>query len=422
VLCGKGNNGGDGFVAARHLCRDCVVTVIVLSRDIRTENAARNYRALSHCGVSVIIADTPDAVRACRDRISAADVVIDAMLGTGITGALREPYATCVKVVRDVGVPVVAADTPTPGLPASVVCSFHRAKAGDPVVIEIGIPDEAEYFTGPGDLLMVPQKGHASHKGAGGEVLVIGGGPYQGAPYLAGMAAIRAGADIVRVATPHMLPCPDLIVEQTEGRMIREEDTNRLAGLATHADVTVCGCGLGTESHGVITDIAPDMGRAVFDADALRQPLPVAGDSIYTPHAGEFSRMTGFRLPNDIIGRGRMVRDHGPAGVTLAKGPVDVISDTSRVRFSRTGTPHMTVGGTGDVLAGVVGALFCRLPAFEAAALGAYVNGCAGESLIDRGDGLAATDLLTRIPLAISGKNGGMSKAYHTKSDHNEAF
>ncbi|WP_281175323.1 NAD(P)H-hydrate epimerase [Methanogenium cariaci] len=117
--------------------------------------------------MSVIIADTPpDAVRACRDRISAADVVIDAMLGTGITGALREPYATCVKVVRDVGVPVVAADTPTPGLPASVVCSFHRAKAGDPVVIEIGIPDEAEYFTGgPGDLLMVPQKGHASHKG-----------------------------------------------------------------------------------------------------------------------------------------------------------------------------------------------------------------------------------------------------------------
>ena len=423
ILCGKGNNGGDGFVAARHLCRDCMVTVVFLSREMRTPEAARNFHALSHCGVSFIIADTPDAVMACRDRISTADLVIDAMLGTGVAGVLREPYATCVRVVRESGVPVIAADTPTPGLPATVVCSFHRAKKGDPVIIDIGIPDEAECFTGPGDLLLLPAKAQGSHKGAGGEVLVIGGGPYQGAPYLAGMAAIRAGADIVRVATPNLLACPDLIVEQTGGRVIREEDTDRLAGLAEHADVTVCGCGLGVESHSVISGIVGYMGRAVFDADALRQPLPVAEMSIYTPHAGEFFRMTGCHLPDDPAGRARMVRDHGPAGVTLAKGPVDVISDTDRVRFNRTGTPHMTVGGTGDVLAGIVGALFCRLPAFEAAALGAYINGCAGESRVDLGDGLAATDLLMQIPLALSGVGRECnSKAYHNKSDHNEAF
>lgn len=405
VLCGKGNNGGDGFVAARHLCRDCQVTVIALSRDIRSAEAVRNFRALSHCSVSVTIADTREAVLACRDRITSADVVIDAMLGTGITGGLREPYAACVGVVRESGVLVVAADVPTPGLSATVVCSFHRAKAGEPVIIDIGIPDEAECFTGPGDLRMVPVKAVGSHKGAGGEVLVIGGGPYQGAPYLAGMAAIRAGADIVRVATPNMLPCPDLIVEQTGAAVICEEDRDRLAGLAERADVTVCGCGLGTESHAVISDIAGYMGRAVFDADALRQPLPAADNSIYTPHAGEFFRMTGCRLPDDPAGRARMVRDNGPAGVTLAKGPVDIISDGTRVRFSRTGTPHMTVGGTGDVLAGIVGALFCRLPAFEAAALGAYVNGCAGESLCEVGDGLAATDLLAEIPAVLSGSH-----------------
>lgn len=406
VLCGKGNNGGDGFVVARHLCRDCMVTVILLSRDIRTTVATRNYQALSHCSVSVMIADTPDAVLACRDCISAADVVVDAMLGTGLAGGLREPYATCVRVVCESGVPVVAADVPTPGLPAKVVCSFHRAKEGAPVVIDIGIPNEAECFTGPGDMQFLRKKGADSHKGAGGEVLVIGGGPYQGAPYLAGMAAIRAGADIVRVATPNMLSCPDLIVEQTGGRVIGEEDTDRLAGLAQHADVTVCGCGLGTESHAVIAEIAAHMGRAVFDADSLRQPVPVADNTIYTPHAGEFYRMTGYRLSNDLIKRVRVVRDHGPAGVTLAKGPVDIISNGTRVRFSRTGTPHMTVGGTGDVLAGIVGALFCRLPAFEAAALGAYVNGCAGESLSGLGDGLAATDLLTEIPLVLSGAHG----------------
>lgn len=406
VLCGKGNNGGDGFVVARHLCRDSQVTVIALSCSIRSAEAMQNFRALCHCNVSVIVAETPDAVLACRGGITSADVVVDAMLGTGITGGLREPYATCVRVVRESGVPVVSADVPTPGLPATVICSFHRAKEGNPVVIDIGIPDEAECFTGPGDLRMLPVKGAGSHKGAGGEVLVIGGGPYQGAPYLAGMAAIRAGADVVRVATPNLLPCPDLIVEQTGGRVIGEEDTDLLAGLAQRADVTVCGCGLGVESHAVIGQIAADMGRAVFDADALRQPLPVADDTIYTPHAGEFYRMSGCRLPNDLVKRARMVRDDGPAGVILAKGPADIISDGIRVRFSRTGTPHMTVGGTGDVLAGIVGALFCRLPAFEAASLGAYVNGCAGELLCDLGDGLAATDLLSEIPLVLSGAHG----------------
>ena len=411
VLCGKGNNGGDGFVVARHLCRDAQVTVIALSRDVRSHEAVRNFRALSHCSVSVIVAETPDAVHACRDRITSADVVVDAMLGTGITGGLREPYATCVRVVRESGVPVVAADVPTPGLSATVVCSFHRAKEGNPVVIDIGIPDEAECFTGPGDLRMLPVKGTGSHKGAGGEVLVIGGGPYQGAPYLAGVAAIRAGADIVRVATPNLLPCPDLIVEKTGGSVICDDDRDRLAGIAERADVTVCGCGLGTESHAVILDIAGSMGRAVFDADALRHPLPVADDTIYTPHAGEFCRMTGCSLPDSPAGRARMVRDNGPCGVTLAKGSLDIISDGTRVRFNRTGTPHMTVGGTGDVLAGIVGALFCRLPAFEAAALGAYINGCAGESLRDLGDGLAATDLLAKIPLVLSGACGANERA-----------
>ncbi len=418
VLCGKGNNGGDGFVAARHLCRDCMVAVICLSRELRTPEAARNFSVLSHCSVSVILAESREAVLGCRNIISSADIVIDAMLGTGITGSLREPYATCVGVVRESGVPVVAADMPTPGLPATVVCSFHRAKSEDPVVIDIGIPDRAECFTGPGDLLMLPTKDQNCHKGVGGEVLIIGGGPYQGAPYLAGMAAIRAGADIVRVATPNMLPCPNLIVEQTKGAVIREEDVDRLAGLSERADVTVCGCGLGVESHAVITDIAGYMGRAVFDADALRHPLPVAVTTIYTPHAGEFFRMTGCRLPDDPVGRARMVRDHGPAGVTLMKGPVDIISDTARVRFNRTGTPHMTVGGTGDVLAGIVGAFFCRLPAFEAASLGAYINGRAGELLADRGDGLAATDLLSQIPFAISGAKDRRSD----KSDHDETF
>ena len=127
----------------------------------------------------------------------------------------------------------------------------------------------------------------------GGEVLVIGGGPYQGAPYLAGLGALRAGADIVRIASPVFEPIPDLIYERLEGERIGEEHLERLRVLAAHADAVVCGNGLGPDSHAVMCAIASSCKKAVIDADALRLPLPVAQEeTLYTPHAGEFMRIT----------------------------------------------------------------------------------------------------------------------------------
>ena len=144
--------------------------------------------------------------------------------------------------------------------------------------------------------------------------------------------------------------------------------------------MVVCGNGLGTESHAVVEAVAPHCKKAVFDADALRLPLPAArGETIYTPHAGEFARITGKTLPDDTVGRARAARKAGIRGTVLLKGQTDIITDGTRVRFNRTGDPAMTVGGTGDVLAGIAGALLCHLPAFEAACIAAYVNGKAGQ-------------------------------------------
>ncbi len=135
---------------------------------------------------------------------------------------------------------------------ADRICAFHRAKTEGSTVVDIGIPLEAECYTGPGDLTLLPSREHNAHKGAGGEVLVIGGGPYQGAPWLAGLGALRAGADIVRIASPVFEPVPDLIYECLAGERIGEEHVERLITLAEHADVVVCGNGLGAESHQVI--------------------------------------------------------------------------------------------------------------------------------------------------------------------------
>ena len=407
VLCGKGNNGGDGMVAARHLLRHATTDVCYLDQGHRSSACEHQLRALAHSRIALHPFASRDDIEARRSLFEQADIIIDALLGTGVSGALKEPLKTCVAMANTSRATVIAADVPTPGMRADRICAFHRPKVEGSTVIDIGIPLEAECFTGPGDLTLVPARRTKAHKGNGGEVLIIGGGPYQGAPWLAGLGALRAGADIVRIASPVFEPVPDLIYERLEGKAIGQEHTGRLIALAEKADVVVCGNGLGSGSHDVVTAIAPHCKKAVFDADALRLPLPRAGgETIYTPHAGEFARIAGVTPPEDTPGRARAVQRAGISGTVVLKGHIDVVTDGRQVRFNRTGDPAMTVGGTGDVLAGIAGALLCRLPAFDAACIAAYVNGKAGEAVVaERGGGMLASDLVDRIPSVLYRKD-----------------
>ena len=403
VLCGKGNNGGDGMVAARYLQRGVVTDVCYLDSGKRSGTCEHQLSALTRCRVALYPFQCRDDVEAMHPLFEKADVIIDALLGIGSTGPVKEPLATCIKMANASRAQIIAADVPTRGMRADRICAFHRAKTEGSTIVDIGIPMEAECYTGPGDLTLLPSRERTAHKGAGGEVLIIGGGPYQGAPWLAGLGALRAGADIVRIASPVFEPIPDLIYERLAGERIGEEHIERLITLAGHADVVVCGNGLGAESHRVIHIIAPYCRKAVIDADALRLPLPVAeNETLYTPHAGEFTRITGIRLSDDPRERALDVKGAGIRGTVLLKGPTDIITDGKRVRFNRTGDPAMTVGGTGDVLAGIAGALLCHLPAFEAACIGAYVNGRAGQIVAnERGEGMLASDLVDRIPAEL---------------------
>jgi hydroxyethylthiazole kinase-like uncharacterized protein yjeF len=324
------------------------------------------------------------------------------MLGTGVSGIPKEPIQTMVDCANSSKATIISADVPTPGLKASEIIAFHRPKVPGSQSVAIGIPLEAECFVGPGDLTVLNRKDPGAHKGAGGEVLIVGGGPYQGAPYLAGLGALRAGADIVRIASPVFEPVPDLIYEFLPGTIVGNEHIERIISLAEKADVVLIGNGLGDQSHDVVTSIAPSCKKAVFDADALRLPLPVAENSIYTPHAGEFRRITGRAPEEGPVARGRTVKNAAKYGTILLKGPVDIISDGDRVRFNRSGSPLMTVGGTGDILAGVTAALFCNNPAFDSACIAAYVNGKAGETVAKRiGGGMIPHDLVDTIPLEL---------------------
>lgn len=463
LLCGRGNNGGDAFVAARFL-DEFDVRVVLLGRPetISTEIARDNWAALQTAeiqtrqvrdgsafrpGDSSVGTDTErdgdtsgsaDAP-ASDGPLADADVVVDALLGTGVTGALREPAATAARAVNRVGergATVLSVDVPSgvdadTGEAAGVavepdaVVTFHdtkpglRERAGDDAfavtVADIGIPAAAERFVGPGDLRPLGRR-RDSHKGDHGEVLVVGGGPYTGAPTLAARAALRAGADLVRVAVPESIAREvqgfdeSLIVRPFDGDRLGPETVETVLDLAEEQDTVVLGPGLGDAPEtltAVETFLERYDGTAVVDAEATRLVPEVTTDAtlVCTPHRGEFAAMGGDPS-GDWETRAAAV-EWFAAGLDadttlLVKGPADVISDGETTRASRTGNPSMTVGGTGDVLAGVAGALAAVVGPVRGASLAAWANGRAGDSAAETyGDGLVATDLLPALPSAL---------------------
>ncbi|WP_128905051.1 NAD(P)H-hydrate dehydratase [Halorubrum amylolyticum] len=443
LLCGRGNNGGDAFVAARFLSAyDVTVRLLGRPESIRTEIARENWAALGAAEIPTeTVADAHDL-----PALDDPDVIVDAMLGSGITGALREPERTAVRLANESDAAVVAVDVPT-GIDADAgeptgsgddagettgngaadpvavdadrVVTFHDEKPGlaaldaDVTVADIGIPAAAERFTGPGDLLGIARDPD-SHKGENGEVLVIGGGPYTGAPSLSARSALRTGADLVRVACPETVArtvqgySADLIVRGLPGDRIGPAHVDRALELAAGNDVVVLGPGLG-DGEGVREFVRRFLsrydGRAVVDADALRVVPEIDADAelICTPHQGELVGMGG-ETADDPDERAALARSFADeiGHTLLVKGATDVVTDGDAVRLNRTGNPGMTVGGTGDVLAGAVGALAAVTDPFHAAAVGSYVNGLAGDAAAEHlGDGLVATDLPDRLPEAM---------------------
>jgi NAD(P)H-hydrate epimerase len=427
VVCGRGNNGGDAAVAARFLDEfDLRILLLGRAETITTDISRENWAALQQADYQTMEVRDSSAL-----DLGDPDLVVDAMLGTGISGALREPAATAATAMNESDATVLSVDVPS-GLDADDgtvaanavdpdhVVTFHDTKPGlDDIdaavtVAEIGIPDAAETIVERGDLQRLTRDPE-SHKGDHGEVLIIGGGPYAGAPALAGQAALRAGADLVRVACPTAVAhevqgyCEDLIVRPMEGRQFEPGHVGPVMEFASEHDALVVGPGLGDDpdtldaARAILESYS---GTAVVDADALSvvPDIETSASLICTPHQGELVDMGGqtsddWRERRDLVESFAAELGH----TFLVKGHDDIISDGERTRVSRTGNPGMTVGGTGDVLAGVTGALAATQEPRHAAALGAYVNGRAGDIVYEeRGNGLLASDLFEAIPTAMS--------------------
>jgi len=243
-----------------------------------------------------------------------------------------------------------------------------------------------------------------SHKGENGKILVIGGSEeYVGAPALAAMAALRAGADLSVVAAPERAAyainawSPDLITKKLRGRWLAERHVSGLAKMAAGFDCAIIGPGLGErkETLAAVRKLCEKIEiPKIIDADAIKAK-PVLENCIVTPHAREFELLFGER------GTRASVKSHARENaIVLLKGHVDIISDGRRVAENRTGNAGMTVGGSGDVLAGLCGGLVAQhIPLFEAAKRAARANGLAGDLLKrEMGYGFVASDLLGAVP------------------------
>jgi hydroxyethylthiazole kinase-like uncharacterized protein yjeF len=423
VLCGPGNNGGDGLVAARHLKERNQVAIILAKPidQIRTDIARDAFEAVKDLVIPLEGVD-----------LSGYDLLVDALLGTGVKGRVQEPYSHLIDSINESQAKVVSVDVPSgfggdKMVKPAITVTFHDSKegmseanSGEIVIKDIGIPAEAATYVGPGEFVYYPLPALDSHKGDNGRLLVVGGGPYTGAPALVGMGAYRIKVDLVQIAVPERayVPVasysPNFIVYELSGkRHLVKKDVDEIEELLPWSDALVIGPGLGNdkETLEVIEDIIEICNKPmVIDADAI---AVVARDlsmlqsktGILTPHAGEFKRLTGVPLPLDPESRTQQAQELAKhTGMTvLLKGRVDVIACADRVKLNRTGNAGMSVGGTGDVLAGIAGGLLARgVKPFDAARLAAFVNGTAGDiAYQDLGYCFLATDVADRIPRAV---------------------
>jgi len=459
VLCGPGNNGGDGFVVARTLYqRGVEVSVFVIGTMAAIKGDARlNVEILGRLGLTVVEISDEQAWELHFSEISKCDLIVDAVFGTGLKAPLAGMMETVVADVNGSGIPVVAIDLPTglsadhpdpigdciratmtvtlaaPKLP--LVLPTGEAQAGNVVVADIGIPPEViENLSGPRLELLTRESMRAlihpresdSHKGDFGHVLVIAGSRGKtGAAHLAALGALRSGAGLVSLATPKSCQ-PILAAMGAEYMTLPLEETpegrvalGALEGvLEFEQDVIAVGPGLGTGPD--VTAFVQELldqseSPLILDADALNalasDPDRLQSDGsrpvVITPHPGEMARLTKLSVDHVQAHRLDVARDFAvkhQVYVVLKGYRTLIATPDGKVFINPLGNPGMATGGTGDVLTGVLGAWLAQLLDAEAACkIGAYLHALAGDlTEADEGEiAMTAGDLVAHLGDAV---------------------
>jgi len=448
VFAGKGNNGGDAIVAARHLAAaGCQPTLVLLCRrtDLQGDPLLHFQKLVG--GIHIFELPSLDELSEIVAE-TGPTVVVDGLLGTGLKDEVREPYATAIKVINGLHLPVVAIDIPsgldgdtgevhgvcvradttvTMGLPKiGLLKPAAVDSVGSIEVVDIGFPrrlvDEiqadVELLTASDIAPLFPPRHRSAHKGEFGHVLIIAGSEgYTGAPVLAAHAAVRAGAGLVTLAVPRSIysivaaNCPPEV-------MPRPVDFEQLGPVYFAGfDAVAIGPGLGQQAETqkmvwkAISSCALPM---VVDADALnalaqsvaalrklKKPL------VLTPHPGEMARLVGKTVAEVQASRWDMARGFARDYhvITVLKGAGTVVTDwAGPLWVNSTGNPGMAKGGMGDALTGIIAAFLAqRMTALDAARAGVFLHGLAGDLTREvlGEQAMLTTDLIEHLGAAL---------------------
>ncbi len=457
VCCGKGNNGGDGFVVARHLYnlgRD-VHAYLFGSADQLQGSPATHHAMAQALGVPITEIPDADAWEGHYAALEGYDCIVDALFGTGITGGLRGHYGDVVDAINAAGAAVVAVDLPSglsadtgnvegPVVDADLTVTFAAAKlchvlspaedyCGEIYVVDIGIP-EASIATIDDPVLMLTPEHCAdllvprlsdTHKGTYGRVLVVAGAAgTTGAAVLSALGALRGGAGLVTVATPNSVypiiagQITEALVRPltcaAEGEGLGLDAVDEVLELVGSTDVLAIGPGVGTnpETAEAVRRIISQAGvPTVIDADGLNalvgnleQVSEAEDPRILTPHPGEMARLLGCStddVQSDRLASARRLAVETDALVVLKGHRTVLAQPVGPLVLNPTGNPGMATGGSGDVLTGLIAAFLAqRLEPEAAAELGVFAHGAAGDMAADElGEvALIAGDLVDFLP------------------------
>jgi NAD(P)H-hydrate epimerase len=465
VFCGKGNNGGDGFVVARHL-REAGARVRVFSfalPDCLKDDPAETYRRLVATGQEVVVVDEALDLTHLSRALHDTDLVVDAIFGTGFEGAPRAPIDGVIRAINAAGRSVVSLDvpsgvngdtgaaegaaieadlTPTFGLAKlGLVLYPGRALAGAIEVIDIGFPKDlhdevglrAELVEAEQIRALLPRRRPDAHKGDCGKVFVIGGSVgFTGAVALASMGALRAGAGLATAGVPSslndilevkMTEAMTLPLPESPERALASDAADRAItfavacdaavlgpGLSRHPGAAACARRLGLEL-GIPTVVDAD-GLNAFEGEAARF-ASAKGPRVLTPHPGEAARLLGGSAPairSDPLASARRLAEATRSTVVLKGAPTVISSIDGRIWINPTGNAGLATGGTGDVLSGLIGGLLGQgLSAADAAIVAVYVHGLAGDlaAAVQTEWGLIAGDVLDSVPAALRAVRDG---------------
>ncbi|MCS7048822.1 MAG: NAD(P)H-hydrate dehydratase [Verrucomicrobiae bacterium] len=422
VFAGKGNNAGDAFVAARHLAQaGHAVQLVMLSRREELRDAPlRNLRRLHNLKNLELF--TWDQAIGPKSKLAARPaVVVDGLLGIGLSGEVREPIASAIRRINELPAPVVAVDVPsglgtgccvgaaltvTFGLPKIELLRYPD-EVGRIEVVDIGLTGSVESdveMIAPADVRpSFPPRRRSAHKGDFGHLLIVAGSVgFTGAPVLCAMAAARAGVGLVTLAVPREIypivasQCPPEVMP----RPLENLDYARFDAIAV-------GPGIGREVPWLPPLIRDSNRPLVLDADALNflasdLKLLKSAQAVLTPHPGEMARLIGQPVRDRWEVARAFAKQHN---VTLVlKGAHTVVTDPTGVLWvNATGNPGMAKGGMGDALTGILGAFLARgLAPLEAAKAAVYLHGVAGDLAAEAlgQEALQTTDLIAQLPAA----------------------